>query len=275
MTVVSSSSSDAVAQTRPSSEPLIEVHDLGVWFKLSKKSKSVMRQILKGDATLAQSRQLWALRGVELKCHEGQTLGIVGHNGAGKSTLCLVLAGILTPDEGQVKIRGKVSTLFSLGAGFNKELSGRDNIELYAAFLGIPRSEVATKTDEIVEFSELGDFVDEPVGHYSSGMRARLAFSVASTMHPEILLLDEILGVGDRAFRAKSQRRIQEMMAASRLIVIVSHAMDFLRSVCTHCLWLDHGQVKGYGPAGEILDAYEAATGGPDSAAPFGDEETG
>jgi len=271
MTGASSSSSDAAAR----GDPLIEVHDLGVWFKLSRRNKRALRRVLDGEASLEDSRRLWALRGVEVSCHEGQTLGIVGHNGAGKSTLCLVLAGILTPDEGNVVIRGRVSTLFSLGAGFQKELSGRDNIELYAAFLGIPRPEIEDKTEEIVSFSGLDEFIDEPVGHYSSGMRARLAFSVASTMQPEILLLDEILGVGDRAFRAKSQRRIQEMMAASRVIVIVSHAMDFLRSVCTHCLWLDHGRVRGYGVAGEVLDAYEDATGGPENAAPFRDEETG
>ena len=194
--------------------------------------------------------------------YEGQALGVIGHNGAGKSTLCLVLAQILSPDEGRAAIRGKVSTLLRLDACFNRELSGRDNLELYGAFLGLGRHDLAGRVDEIIEFSELGEFIEEPVGHYSSGMRARLAFSVAATLEPDILLLDEILGVGDRAFRAKSERRIREMMEASRLIVIVSHAIGFLRGVCTHCLWLDHGQVKAYGPADEVLDAYEEHTGG-------------
>jgi ABC-type polysaccharide/polyol phosphate transport system ATPase subunit len=207
-------------------------------------------------------RLLWALRHVNLTCHRGQTLGVVGHNGAGKSTLCLVLARILAVDEGKAVIRGHTTPLFGLGTGFNPELTGRANIYLYAAFLGIPRKAIAAKMDEIVEFSELGDFIDEPLFAYSTGMRARLGFSVAAILEPEILILDEVLAVGDRAFRAKSRARIIQMMHQSKLIIIVSHSTEFLRRTCSHCLWLDHGQSLQFGEAGPVLDAYEEATGG-------------
>jgi ABC-type polysaccharide/polyol phosphate transport system ATPase subunit len=246
----------------PTGAPLVQIEGLGIRYRLTTRRRVRWTEMLRTGAGLRGSRDLWALRGVDLECHEGQVLGVVGHNGAGKSTLCLVLAQILSPDEGRATIRGKVSTLLRLDACFNRELSGRDNLELYGAFLGLRRRELAARLDEIIDFSELGDFIDEPVGHYSSGMRARLAFSVAATLEPDILLLDEILGVGDRTFRVKSEQRIREMMAASRLIVIVSHALGFLRGVCTHCLWLDHGRVKRFGPATEVLDAYEEQTGG-------------
>jgi ABC-type polysaccharide/polyol phosphate transport system ATPase subunit len=209
---------------------------------------------------------IWALRGVDLTCQEGEVVGVVGPNGAGKSTLCLVLSRILEPDEGSVRVRGHVSTLLSLGAGFNRELSGRDNILLNAAFLGIGRREIGRRMDAIMSFADLGEFIDQPIRFYSNGMRSRLGFAIATALDPEILVLDEVLAVGDRAFRAKSQARIEEMMQRSRLIVIVSHATSFLRSVCTHCLWLERGQVRQYGTAGPVLDAYEAATGEVDPA---------
>jgi ABC-type polysaccharide/polyol phosphate transport system ATPase subunit len=208
------------------------------------------------------SKTLWALRGLTATFHEGQTVGIVGRNGAGKSTLCLTLARILTPDEGSATIRGDVSALVTLGSGFNLDLTGRDNIVLYSSFLGIPRDVIQARIPEIIEFSELGDFIDEPIRHYSSGMRARLGFSVASMLEPEILILDEVFAVGDRQFRLKSRKRLEQMMEQSRLIVVVSHSVPFLRGIATHCLWLDKGRVQQFGPADEVLDAYTAATGG-------------
>lgn len=239
--------------------PLIEVRDLGIWYRrLAKGRLSLKRALLTGSFRGPRDR-FWALRGINLTAYEGQALGIVGPNGAGKSTLCLVLSGILEPDEGKARIRGKVSALLSLGAGFHPELSGRANILLAAAFLGIPRRKIEQQLDEIIDFADLGDFIEEPVRTYSSGMRARLAFAVAATIEPEILILDEALSVGDLAFRAKSQQRIEEMMRDSRLIIIVSHSNAFLRHVCTHCLWLDHGQPMMFGAVDEVLDAYEAA----------------
>jgi ABC-type polysaccharide/polyol phosphate transport system ATPase subunit len=241
---------------------VLEVEDLGIYFHLQSRRRTSIKSLLAGGRVSRAPRVLWALRHVTFTCHEGEVLGVVGANGAGKSTLCLALSQILTPDEGRIRMRGRVSTLLTLGAGFNRDLSGRDNILLNGAFLGISRREIEAKLDEIVEFSELGEFIDQPVRFYSSGMRARLGFSIAAALDPEILILDEVLSVGDRAFRAKSQKRIQELMAASRLIVVVSHATSFLRALCTRCVWLERGRVRGFGPASEVLDAFEAATGG-------------
>jgi ABC-type polysaccharide/polyol phosphate transport system ATPase subunit len=242
--------------------PVIEVEGLGIYFHLQSRRRVSIKTLLTGGGLRRAPRVLWALRDVSFRAHEGEVLGIIGANGAGKSTLCLALSQILTPDEGRVVVRGHVSALLTLGAGFNRDLSGRDNILLNGAFLGIPRRMIERKLEEIVEFSELGEFIDQPVRFYSSGMRARLGFSIAASLEPEILLLDEVLSVGDRAFQAKSRRRIQELMAASRLIVIVSHSTDFLRSLCTHCLWLEKGRVRAYGEAKPVLDAFVEATGG-------------
>jgi ABC-type polysaccharide/polyol phosphate transport system ATPase subunit len=224
--------------------------------------QNLKRMLLQGGF-FQRPKPFWALRNVDLHCAEGQVVGIVGHNGAGKTTLCLVLSGILEPDEGEAHVRGRVSPLLSIGVGFRRELSGRANILINSAFLGIPRREMEARMEEIVGFSEIGDFIDEPVSSYSRGMQARLAFSVASAIEPDILLLDEVLSVGDSAFRRKSRRRIEELMGRSRLILIVSHSSDLLRSLCTHCLWLDHGHVRAAGEAKPILDAYDEAMGGP------------
>ncbi len=256
-----SAESRAAALEAPAREPIVEVSDLGVYFHLQQRRRVSIKRLILGGGVLRAPRVLWALRHVTFSCREGEVLGIVGPNGAGKSTLCLVLSQILTPDEGQISIRGKVSTLLSLGAGFNRDLSGRENIMLNGVFLGMTRKAMEEKIDEIVAFSELGEFIDQPVRFYSSGMRARLGFSIATVLDPEVLILDEVLSVGDAAFRAKSRERIEELMARSRLIVIVSHATAFLRSICTHCVWLERGRMRGFGEAHEILDAYEAETG--------------
>jgi len=251
-------------EKRVGREPVVDVRDLGIYFRLQQRRRVSVKALLSGSGFRRPTPLLWALRGVTFSCYEGETLGIVGPNGAGKSTLCLALAQILTPDEGSLRVRGKVSTLLTLGAGFNRDLSGRDNIYLNASFLGIPRQEIEGKVSEIIDFSELGDFIDQPIRFYSSGMRSRLGFSIAAALDPEILVLDEVLSVGDRAFRQKSQERMKAMMAQSRLIVIVSHSTAFLRSLCTRCLWLERGQVRGFGDAKPVLDAFEAAIGGID-----------
>ena len=246
-------------------DPVVDISGLGVYFRLqNRKRMSIRKALLGGGIRPGTAPVIWALRGVDLTCHEGQVVGVIGPNGAGKSTLCLVLSKILEPDEGKVHVRGEVSTLLSLGAGFNRELSGRENILLNAAFLGIPRKEIGRRMEAITGFADLGEFIDQPIRFYSSGMKSRLGFAIATALDPEILILDEVLSVGDRLFRAKSQARIEEMMARSRLIVIVSHATSFLRKVCTHCLWLEKGHVRQFGPAGPVLDAYEHEMGGVD-----------
>lgn len=244
-------------------EPVVEMRDVGVYFHLHRQQKINLRQAILRRQWRQRPEVLWALRHVDLTLYPGQVLGIVGPNGAGKSTLCLMLSQILQPDEGDLLIRGEVSQLVAFGTGLNPDLSGRANVRLLAAYLGIPRREIDAKLEEIIEFSELGTFVDEPMRHYSSGMKARLAFSVASTMNPEILILDEVFSVGDASFRRKSRARIEEMMSNCKLIAIVSHSSDFLRSLCTHGLWLEKGRVVQFGGAAEVLDAYDACMGGP------------
>lgn len=277
MTAESSSSSEAPAATGQSPAPapasaaapagrrLIEVRDLGVWFRLHKKKRTSVKAALLSGGLATKHEMLWALRHITFDCHEGQVVGVVGPNGAGKSTLCLALARILTPDEGEARIHGNVSSLLTLGAGFNRNLSGRANIQLYAAFLGISRRKLEGKMRDIIDFSELGDFIDEPVRSYSTGMRARLGFSVVTTLDPEILVLDEVLSVGDRAFRAKSEKRMREMMQQSKLIVIVSHSSSLLREICTHCLWLERGRLRMWGEARAVLEAYDEEMGGTDA----------
>jgi len=238
-------------------EECVRLRDVGIWYRRRKQRSYSMRQVLMGQLFRDRSKVFWALRNVELRCHEGQVLGIVGPNGAGKSTLCLVLAGILIPDEGEAEVRGKVSALLSLGAGFSRDLSGRENIMLSAAFLGIPRRTIEHHFREIVGFAELEEVIDEPVRTYSSGMKARLGFSVAASLQPEVLILDEVLSVGDLAFQKKSRRRIEKMIQASKLIIIVSHDLALLRGLSTHCLWLEQGSVREYGDAQPVLAAFE------------------
>jgi ABC-type polysaccharide/polyol phosphate transport system ATPase subunit len=243
---------------KPDGKPLLELRNLGIWYRMHAKDNQFFKTALLRWKLRQPVQKFWALRGIDLTCEEGQVLGIVGHNGAGKSTLCMALARILTPDEGEADVNGQVTPLLGLGSGFHPEMTGRGNIFLYAAFLGIPRAVIENKFEEILEFSELGRFIDEPLYTYSSGMKARLGFSVATMIEPEIMILDEVLAVGDRQFREKSRARIREMMKISKLIVVVSHAGEFIRRTCTHCLWLDHGQRRAYGETKEIMDQYEA-----------------
>jgi ABC-type polysaccharide/polyol phosphate transport system ATPase subunit len=238
-------------------EKIVRLRDVGIWYRRRKQRSYSMRQVLMGQLLRDRSKVFWALRHVDLSCHEGQVLGIVGPNGAGKSTLCLVLAGILLPDEGDAEVRGRVSALLSLGAGFSRDLSGRENIMLSAAYLGIPRRTIEHHFREIVGFAELEEVIDEPVRTYSSGMKARLGFSVAASLQPEVLILDEVLSVGDLAFQNKSRRRIEQMIQASKLIIIVSHDVPLLRGLSTHSLWLEKGSVREYGDSQPVLAAFE------------------
>jgi ABC-type polysaccharide/polyol phosphate transport system ATPase subunit len=235
----------------------LEVRDLGIWYRRRRYRSYSMRQVLTGRAWRDRSQVFWALRNVDLVCREGEVLGIIGPNGAGKSTLCLVLAGILSPDEGEAIVRGRVSALLSLGAGLQKDLTGRENIVLNAAFLGITRRRLQRQLDDIIEFAELAPVIDQPVRTYSSGMLARLGFAVAASLQPEVLILDEVLSVGDIAFRQRSERRIREMIAGSKLIIIVSHELELLRGLCNRCLWLEAGRVREHGDAAQVLDAFE------------------
>lgn len=209
------------------------------------------------DAAKRRARQVhWAVRDVSLALGPGEVLGVIGRNGAGKTTLLQALAGIFTPDEGRIVRRGSVSCLLSLGAGWNGNLSGRENVRLNAAVLGIARARIDAELERVVAFSDLGSFIDAPVRTYSAGMRARLGFSVAVLVDPEIVILDEILRVGDAAFREKAGSILDRFRDAGKSIVLASHSMDIVRRHCDRVLWLDRGRVRAVGAPAEVSAAY-------------------
>ena len=183
----------------------------------------------------------------------GQSLGVIGPNGAGKSTLLMVLAGILTPSEGEVTVRGNISSLLTLGAGFDQELSGRENILLAGAFLGLEHREVMERLEPIVEFADLGEFIDAPIKTYSSGMRARLGFSIATTVDPDVLLLDEVLATGDAIFREKSKARILQLVESAKAIVLVTHDMNWVTEFCNRAMLIENGRVIAQGEPEEVV----------------------
>lgn len=201
-------------------------------------------------------KTLWAVDDVSFEVMPGESLGIVGRNGSGKSTILKLASGIIRPSSGQVLIRGRLSALLELGAGFHPDLTGRENIFLNGSILGMSKDEVARCYDSIVEFSELDEFINMPVKHYSSGMYMRLGFSVAVHVKPDVLIIDEILAVGDQAFQKKCNERIYEMKRRGTTIILVSHNLYTVRSLCSHIIWLEHGRVKMTGPTEDVIDAY-------------------
>ena len=200
-----------------------------------------------------------ALNNVDLDIHRGDVFGLIGHNGAGKSTLLKVIARVLRPTTGRVRVRGRVAPLLELGAGFHPELSGRENIILNGAMFGFTRGQMEEKVNRIIDFSELHTFIDAPMRTYSSGMWARLGFAVATDVDPDILILDEVLSVGDEAFQRKCQARIQEFHQKQATILIVSHNTTLIEDMCQRAAWLDHGVVKAVGDAKTIGEMYRAS----------------
>lgn len=198
----------------------------------------------------------WALDDVTFEINAGETFGLVGHNGSGKSTLLKCIAGILQPDRGSLWTEGRISSLLELGSGFHPELSGRENVYLNGTFFGYSRREITARFDDIVDFSGLHEFIDEPVKTYSSGMYARLGFAVATHVDPEILLVDEVLAVGDEEFQRRCIERIVTFRREGRTIVFVSHALGSVRMLCDRAVWLDHGRMRGLGDPGELVDQY-------------------
>lgn len=199
---------------------------------------------------------LWALSDVDIEIGQGETVGLLGHNGSGKSTLLKCIAGILQPSSGRILVRGQLAAMLELGSGFHPELSGRDNIYLNAALLGMSRGDVERRFDEIVAFAELDQFIDNQIRFYSSGMQARLGFAVAVTFEPDVLLVDEVLAVGDENFQRKCLERIQLFQSQGRTIVLVTHSPDQVRVVCNRAFVLDHGHVVGEGAPGEVIRIY-------------------
>ncbi|HEV8516022.1 MAG TPA: ABC transporter ATP-binding protein [Candidatus Limnocylindrales bacterium] len=252
----------AARRAEPSPEAAdlaILVRDLGIRYNL----RLTKRTTLKGSLAGIFRRNLvevpthfWALRHLDLELGHGESLAVIGPNGAGKTTLLLALAGILDPSEGEIHINGRISTLLTLGAGFDPELTGRENIDLSAAFLGIDHHEMAELTPGIIEFADIGAFIDAPVRTYSTGMRARLGFSIATAVTPDILLLDEVLGTGDQSFRTRSQQRIRELLGGANSIVVVTHDLPFVTENCSRAILLERGTLIHSGAPEETVEVY-------------------
>jgi ABC-type polysaccharide/polyol phosphate transport system ATPase subunit len=226
-----------------------------------------------GHATLREHAILWlkrriryddyiALRNINLKVHQGEVLGVIGSNGAGKSTLLKVIARVLKPKAGKIWIRGRVAPLLEFGAGFHPELTGRENVYLNGALLGLSRSEIESKYKGMVDFAELWDFIDAPVRTYSSGMISRLGFAIATDADADILLIDEVLSVGDVVFRKKSAERIHNFRRDGATIMFVSHDLDTTESMCDRAIWIDHGEIRADGPAAKVVREYRSSNGG-------------
>ncbi len=268
-TKTSSSSASKPSRARrvdPSSAP-IELRDVALKFvSYHDKQYSFKRAAL--DLVLRRANPMpasafWRLQDINLTIGKGERVGIVGHNGAGKSTLLRLLAKIYPPTSGVVAIRGNIAPLIEMGAGFNPELSGMDNILLNGAMLGFSRKQMQERVDGIFEFTGLREFAELPLKYYSSGMYTRLAFAIATEIEPDILLVDESLGAGDAAFVEKAKGRIRGLLSRSNVVIIVSHDMKSLRDMCTRGIWMNKGRVVGDGPMGEIIDRYlEASAAG-------------
>lgn len=251
-----------------SAEPTVLAEDLGVAFLIRYHRAEVtlretfvrfLDQFRKLDDQ-RWSKRFWALRGVTLKAYPGDVVGIIGRNGSGKSTMLRALAGILGADSGRVRVRGKIGCLMSFGVGFRPNLSGRENVFINGSILGLSQSGVAEKMEKIIEFSELHDFIDAPVRTYSAGMKGRLGFSIAVHIEPDVLLLDEVLTVGDAAFRAKAGSILDRFRSERKTVIIASHNMDLIRSKCSKAVWLDAGVVRMEGDPNEVATAYLAET---------------
>ena len=225
--------------------PAVDITDLGIRYDLRLTKRTTLKGSLAGMFRRSDGREnhFWALRHVNLSLAQGESLAVIGPNGAGKSTLLLALAGILEPSEGAVTTHGRVSTLLTLGAGFEMDLNGRDNIDLVGAFLGLPQDQMDELTPAIIEFADIGPFIDAPVKTYSSGMRARLGFSIATAITPDILLLDEVLGTGDQVFRSRSQARIRELAGKAHAIVLVTHDLNTVGEFCNRAILVEKGRL--------------------------------
>ena len=241
------------------SDIVIKVKDLHLSFPMLKYEprgvKEAFLQIVLGRRKPKSERIFWALKGVNLEVQKGEVLGLIGTNGSGKSTLLRTISHTYTPDKGTVDTKGSITNL-QLGSGFRDELTGIENIRLSGAIMGYSPEQIDARTEEIIEFSGIGDFVHQPIRTYSSGMKARLGFAVAAVAEPDILLLDEVLAVGDTQFREKSMARIEEMVGGDATVIIVSHSLGEMRRLCTRVVCLDKGLLTHDGSPDEVIDAY-------------------
>lgn len=237
---------------------MIEVENVSISYKMMKdRVKSIKEYIVQVLKHKIQYEEFRALNNVSFEVKKGEVMGIIGKNGAGKSTLLKVISGILKPSEGSVRLKGNVVPMLELGSGFDFDLSGRENIFLNGAILGYSEEFLKNKFDEILEFSELKDFIDVPIRNYSSGMVMRLAFSVATQVNPEILIVDEILAVGDSVFQEKSKAKMLELMSGGTTVLFTSHSIEQIKEMCDRVIWLDKGNVMEIGEPNDICGKYE------------------
>jgi len=240
---------------------MIYANDLGIKFRMEKRRRSGALAFLFVRSRNRQRScgEFWALRHVSFTVERGETVGIIGRNGSGKSTLLRVIAGVYPPDEGRISVDGEVSTLFGLGTGFNAELSGRDNIYLNGVMIGLTKNQIDGIIDTIIEFAELGDFIDMPVRTYSAGMRSRLGFAIAMHSDKDIVLIDEIMSAGDAEFRQKADAEMERIMG-ERTVLLVSHSMATIERFASRVIWLDRGVIAGMGEPKEVIEQYLAAS---------------
>lgn len=240
----------------------IEVEDVVMEFKITKDKIDTLKEyiIRTIKRNKNEKQKIRILDGISFKVYRGERVGILGFNGAGKSTLLKIISGIYEPTEGKVTINGKLAPLLAISAGFDKNYTGKNNIYLNGSYLSMDEEYLKSKYDEIVEFSELGEHINYPVKNYSKGMRAKLGFSVATAIKPDILILDEVLGVGDIKFKKKSTKKINEMMAEGVTVLLVSHSIGQIKKICDRCIWIENGKVVMEGEAKEVCNAYVDST---------------
>ena len=246
------------------SDTAISIRDVSKRFRINQDRQSSLKERAVNIGRPKRGhKDFWALRGIDVDVAQGETLGLIGHNGSGKSTLLKCVGGILAPTEGEIRVRGRIASLLELGAGFHPDLTGRENVFLNASILGMSRKDIAERFDDIVAFAEMERFIDEQVKHYSSGMYVRLGFAVAINVEPDVLLVDEVLSVGDEAFQQKCLEKVRGFQREGRTIIFVSHGTDLVRRICDRVLVLDHGEPVALGePADAILTFREHIHGG-------------
>ena len=235
----------------------IRIEDVHITYRTNLQKNPTFKQaIVRLGRAERTVKEINALQGVSFDVAHGTVMGVIGANGAGKSTLMRTVAGILPPTKGRIEVRGRVSTLLALGVGFNAALSGRENVVLGGLASGLTRAEIKEKYDEIADFAELGEFIEMPMRTYSSGMYSRLAFAVAVTMEPDILIIDEALSAGDASFKLKAQRKMESLVASARTMLLVSHALGTITEMCDQAVWLHKGKLVRQGDPQELVDAY-------------------
>ena len=240
--------------------PLVEVNDVSMRFNLAQEKTETLKEytvkLLKGKLMF---NEFYALKNVSFSVSRGEAVALIGRNGSGKSTMLKVIAGVMYPSQGSCTVRGSIAPMIELGAGFDMDLTARENIYLNGAVLGFDRDYMNEHFESIIEFSELRDFIDVPVKNFSSGMIARLGFSIATEVKADLLVVDEVLAVGDFMFQQKCMKRLEGMLADGSTLLFVSHASDTVRSLCSRAVWLDHGVKRADGPSDEVCTAYEQA----------------